>query len=247
MNLILLFPSDFKASGRVQLTGRRLHHVFDIIKPKLNDTLVVGLAGGHRGVARVVHLDGKSLELELSLTETPPPKLPVVLCVALMRPIVFKRVLQTAVSMGVERIIFFHSKKVEKSFWQSTSLEDDSIQEQVVLGLEQAKDTVIPEVFFYKKFKPFVEDVLPVLLKDRRGLVADPSGEILNMDRAAADPLVLVIGPEGGFIPYELEKFKEAGCQVVSLGERILKVETAIVMAVSRTAQVRPARLGGFC
>ena len=244
MNLILIFPSDFVAPDRVSLTGRRLKHALEILKPKVSDTLTVGLEGGMIGVGKVAALDAQALTLQVSLSEAPPPKMPVILCMALMRPIVLKRVLLAAASMGVEEIILFHSRQVEKSFWQSTALKEDELREQLILGLEQAKDTVLPKVSFQKRFKPFVEDILPGLIKGRKCpgslrdsartcLVADPSGEPLassDIQRSA----VIVIGPEGGFIAYELEKFREAGCKVVGLGQRILKVETAIVVLLSR-------------
>jgi RsmE family RNA methyltransferase len=48
------------------------------------------------------------------------------------------------------------------------------------------------------------------------------------------EPATLCIGPEGGFIPYEVDKLVEAGCEAVHLGSRILRVETAVPVLVSR-------------
>jgi RsmE family RNA methyltransferase len=172
MNLILLSPSDLlPGSNLACISGRRLRHVLEVLKPKLNDTLTVGLENGLIGEGRIVKLGHDKIELEVSLKDRPPAKVPAVLCCALMRPPVFRRVLQTAAAMGVRELHFFHSRRVEKSFWQSTSLRDQAVREELVLGLEQAKDTVFPEVHFHKRFKPFVEDVLPALLKDRTGIV----------------------------------------------------------------------------
>jgi RsmE family RNA methyltransferase len=232
MNLILLFPSDFTIPWRkVLLTGRRQAHVLEIHRASAGDALVVGVENGKVGQGRITRLTRDELEMDVVLEVDPPAKVPVVLCVAMMRPIVFKRVLQTAVTMGVEAVHVFHSKQVEKSFWQSTALKVDEVREQIILGLEQAKDTVLPEVRIHKRFKPFVEDVLPDLLEGRQGVVADPSGGALKV---TAKPKVLIIGPEGGFIPYELERFQSVGCEVIGLGPRILKVETAVSALLSR-------------
>jgi RsmE family RNA methyltransferase len=49
-----------------------------------------------------------------------------------------------------------------------------------------------------------------------------------------AQPTLLIIGPEGGFIPYEVEKMADSGAEPVALGERILRVETALTAALGR-------------
>jgi RsmE family RNA methyltransferase len=233
MNLILLFLGDFIAPGIVRVNGRRMEHVRDILKASTGETLAVGLANDRIGRGRVCRLDAQSLEMSVEFDTPPPEELPVILCLALMRPIVLRRALAAAVSMGVKSIVLFHSSRVEKSFWQSTALADAALREQMILGLEQAKDTVFPEVSFEKRFKPFVEDALPGLLRGRQGIVADPGGKVCAAG-ASRVPMVLVIGPEGGFVPYEIDLLAKAGCQRVGLGDRILKVETAITALLAK-------------
>lgn len=233
MNLILLFPSDIvPQTSRVVLTGRRQAHVLEIHRAAVGDVLIVGMENGKVGEGRITRLTACELEMDVTFLSDPPPKIPVILCVALMRPPVFKRVLQTAATMGVGSIHVFHSRRVEKSFWQSTAIKEVSIREQLVLGLEQARDTVLPPVLFHRRFKLFAEDVLPALLKGRQGIAADPSGSLVQFSTAI--PKVLVIGPEGGFIPHEIDRFRAAGCSVAGLGPRILRVETAITSFLAR-------------
>jgi 16S rRNA (uracil1498-N3)-methyltransferase len=102
-----------------------------------------------------------------------------------------------------------------------------------VLGLEQARDTVLPSVTLRRQFKPFVEDELPELLRNTVALVAHPAAAE-PFPRNTSKAATLIIGPEGGFIPYEIEKLQAAGCALVSLGERILNVETAVPALLSR-------------
>ena len=244
MNLILLSPSDLiPNTSRVLLTGRRQAHVREVHRAAAGDVLIVGMENGKVGEGRILRLTAREVEMEVRFLSDPPAKIPVILCVALMRPPVFKRVLQTAATMGVEEIHVIHTQRVEKSFWQSTAIKGVSIQEQLVLGLEQARDTVIPGVMFHKRFKPFVEDVLPGLLKGRQGIVADPAGDLIrghtlnSKDELSVCPRkVLLVGPEGGFIPHEITKFRDAGCRVAGLGPRILRVETAVTSLLARSA-----------
>ena len=111
----------------------------------------------------------------------------------------------------------------------------DKIHEQLILGLEQAIDTQLPEVHLHPYFKPFVEDRLDAIAGDSTRLVAHPVAT-QALPSKPLDDLTLVIGPEGGFIPYEIEKFAELGFSAVSLGPRILTVEVAVSSLLSRLA-----------
>ena len=234
MNLILIYPEDFlNTDGLVQLTGRRLKHVLDVHRAGLGDTLCVGLAGGRIGVGTVTRIEASLLEMQVRFDREPPPALPVTVILALPRPKVLRRALRLLSCMGVKRIYFLNSFRVEKSYWQSPFLDQASMQEQLVLGLEQAKDTVLPEVTLRFLFKPFVEDELPGLVKGTRPLVAHPSA-VAPVPRGAPDAVTLAIGPEGGFIPYEVEKLVACGFQPVSMGNRILNVEAAVPALLSR-------------
>lgn len=173
------------------------------------------------------------LEMEVRLERAPPPKLPLTLILALPRPKVFKRVLRTASAMGVNRIILINSFRVEKSFWQSPVVSDEGMREQLFIGLEQAKDTMLPEVLLRPLFKPFVEDELSGLIKGVLSLVAHPNASA-PCPRDIKQPAVLAIGPEGGFIPYEIEKFMSCGFLPMQIGERILSVETAVPALISK-------------
>jgi len=145
----------------------------------------------------------------------------------------FRRVLQTVSALGVKDIWVINAYKVEKSFWQTPWLADEALRENLSLGLEQARDTLMPKVHLRKRFKPFVEDELPALLQARPGIVAHP-GTSTPCPTHINRPATLCIGPEGGFTPYEVDKLVEAGCQAVHLGSRILRVETAVPVLIGR-------------
>lgn len=234
MNLLLLEDADFVDGDRVRLTGRRLKHLHEVHRAETGDRLRVGRLDGLMGEGRLITLDAEHAELQVSLDQPPPTKLPLTLILALPRPKMLKRVLQTVSAMGVPRLVLVNSYRVEKSFWQTPFLEAEAIREQLILGLEQARDTVLPEVSIEKRFKPFVEDRLPALAAGTLGLTGHP-GDYPSCPRAVQEPVTLAIGPEGGWIPYEVELLREAaGLQPVQLGERILRVETAVPALLAR-------------
>lgn len=234
MNLILLFHDDFiEGANRVRLQGRRLEHVIKVHRASTGDELCVGLAGGSIGAGKVTTISESVLEMEVRLDRMPPAALPVLLILALPRPKVLRRVLRSASALGVKKIVLLNCFRVEKSFWQSPFLSEASMREQLVLGLEQAKDTILPEVLLRPFFKPFVEDELPSLSKGTTALLAHPPAQS-PCPRNVERPVTLAVGPEGGFIPYEAEKFIAAGFLPVRVGERILSVETAVPVLISR-------------
>ena len=248
MNLILLDDADFTAapdpdsapgSGqRVVLRGRRLAHVRQVCRARVGDRLRVGRTGGDVGEGRVLRLTPDEIELEVVLDRAPPPPALVALVLALPRPPSLRKVLQQATAMGVKRIALIASRRVEKSYWQSHALEPAAVEQQLRLGLEQARDTRLPEVSLHPRFRPFAEDDLPRLLDGSLGLLADPDaakpcprGPVGSTGR-----ITLIVGPEGGFIPFELDLLRAQGVEAVGLGPRVLRVETAVVALLARLA-----------
>jgi RsmE family RNA methyltransferase len=233
LNLLLLEDGDFVAADRALLSGRRLKHLHEVHRAEVGDRLRVGRLDGLMGTGQLLRLDAEQAELSIELDQSAPGKLPLTLLLALPRPKMLRRVLQTISAMGVPRVVLLNSYRVEKSFWQTPFLEPAAIREQLILGLEQARDTVLPEIIIEKRFKPFVEDRLPALAAGSLGLIGHP-GAYPACPRAVDRAVTLAIGPEGGWIPYEVEKLQEAGLQPVQLGERILRVETAVTALLAR-------------
>ena len=234
MNLILIQESDFiEGSGNVRLSDRRFFHIRKVLRAKIGDELRVGLINDRIGVGRILEIADDFVEMEVLLKRDPPAALSVKLILALPRPIMLKRILQSVSSLGIKEIFLINSSRVEKSFWKSPVLQEQQLREQLILGLEQAGDTIFPRISLYSRFKPFVEDVLLSIIKDTIPLIAHPESD--KTCPCFKDKWVtLMIGPEGGFIPYEVAALKSLGFSVVSLGERILRVETAVSVLLSK-------------
>jgi 16S rRNA (uracil1498-N3)-methyltransferase len=234
MNLILLFESDFAGEpDRVRLSGRRLQHVRVVHQAEVGTELRVGVLNGPVGRGVITVLAPDVLEMQVVLDRSAPPALPVTLLLALPRPKSLKKVLQAVTAMGVKRIVLMNTWRVEKSFWESPVLQPAALQEQMVLGLEQARDTMLPAVTERRRFKPFVEDEVPDLIRGTRALVAHPDTATV-CPRAVSGAVTLAIGPEGGFIPYEVDLLRAQGFETVSLGARPLRVEHAVPALLGR-------------
>ena len=217
----------------MRLSGRRLTHVRETHRAELGDVLCVGLLDGLLGSGTVLRLDEEALEMHVELQQPPPAKLPLTLILALPRPKVLNRVLASATSLGVRSIHLVNAWKVEKSYWKSPRMAEENLLHQRALGLEQAKDTRLPELHLHRLFRPFVEEELPHIVQATQALVGHP-GALEPCPRQVGAPITLAVGPEGGWIEAELESLQRAGFRPVDLGPRILRTETAVAALVGR-------------
>ena len=233
MNLILLFEEDFVGDSLVRLRGRRRDHVARVHGAVAGDELIVGESGGKIGRGRIVRIDDEAIEMSVVLDSDPPPPLPLTLVLAVPRPKVLNRVVAAAASLGIKQIFLVNAWRVEKSYWKSPRLSEENLRMQAILGLEQARDTVLPSIATRRFFRPFAEDELPKIATGSTALVAHPYVE-RGFPRELVGRLTLAIGPEGGFIAQEIESLERAGFTPVSFGARILRVETALAALAGR-------------
>ncbi len=234
MNCLLLEEHEIDgATGHARLDGRRRRHADEILRAEKGDTLRVGVVDGQLGRAEILHLDRDVLELRVALDAEPPPKLPLHVVLALPRPPVFRRLLSTLASLGAESILVVGTSRTEKSFWNSHAIEADAVRERLLLGLEQSSDTRLPDVAFQRYFEPLVEEVLPTRIEGRSALLPHP-GSTQACPHAVDEPVSVFVGPEGGFVDYEVERLVRIGFEPVGLGARVLRVEPVIPLLVGR-------------
>lgn len=229
MNLLLLEPGEVAPDGTARLTGRRLVHARRVLAARPGDRLRVGELGGAIGEGEVLEVDEDAMLLRVSLHAPPPPRPGVSLVLALPRPKQLRRVLPALASLGVDRVALVNAARVEKSYFSARALEPRELRSLLALGLEQARDTRAPEVELRPLFRPFVEDELGSWCRGAgTRLVAHPSGDVDERPLPDGGPIVLAVGPEGGWVPFELELLRAAGFVPWSAGPRTLRVETAV-------------------
>jgi RsmE family RNA methyltransferase len=236
VNLLLLEPAETRGDEPVRITGRRLDHVRDVLAPSAGDELRVGVVGGRLGTARVAAVSEHELVLDPpALTDAPPPRAGIDLLLAVPRPKALARLLPAIAALGIDRLVLVNAARVEKSYFTADVLEPASIAALLRLGLEQARDTTAPEVLVRPRFRPFVEDECDTLLAGVEvRLLAHPPTSDPCPARGGAARIALAVGPEGGWVPFEVELLAARGFRPVSLGPRVLRVETVVPLLVGR-------------
>lgn len=234
MNVLILEDRDFTSETQALVTGRRHIHLTTILKTTPGSPLNLGRLNGKLGRGRVLAVDENATRIEIeNLDKPPPPCLPLTLILGLPRPKMLQRTLQTLATMGVEKLCLIQTSRVEKSFWQTPLLQPEAVHEQLLLGLEQGKATQMPLVEYHTRFRPFIEDRLPQLCQSRRRLIAHP-GAAHAPSAFPAEPTLLAVGPEGGFLDAEVAEFAARDFVPIHLGPRILRVETAIPVLLAK-------------
>ena len=233
MNIILLRESDWTGGQSVCLSDYRAQHIISIIQPALGQSLRVGLINGHKGIGTVTAIDQAMVQLDVALTEAPLTRHPTRLVLALPRPKMLRRILRTVAEFGVEELHLIHSYRVEKSFWQSPYLQKGKVEAALIQGLERSGDTILPVVTEHRRFKPFMEDSLSSIAAERDLVIAHPSGEY-RLQTEEGQKRCLLVGPEGGFIDYEIQLAQSLGATVAHLGNRIMSVDTAVCAVLAR-------------
>jgi len=240
MNIILIEPEEI-VDHCVTLTDRRAKHIVKVLGSEVGDSLRVGVINGLQGTGEVLAVHNKQsyrVELAIELAKGSNRQSCIDLLLALPRPIMLKRIFSQTAALGVGRFYLIHARRVEKSYWSGSIIEEEQYRFHLLQGLEQAMDTSLPEVEFHRRFKPFVEDVLPTI-KNRYShlLLAHPGAVSSLLEMMIEKPVkkvLLAVGPEGGWIDYEIDKLKGQGFTPFTIGDRILKVDTAVIALHSR-------------
>jgi RsmE family RNA methyltransferase len=230
VNLLLLHEGDFLPDGTARLTGRRLAHAREILHASQGDALRVGQIGGLVGTGVVLSISTDELLLRVDLVDLPPDRPDIELILAMPRPKALRKVLPAVASLGVDRVVLVNAARVEKSYFDSKVL--GSAFELFCEGLEQARDTRPPELLIRDRFRPFVEDELRGLFPEGQRLLAHPQAPPAPPARDIGSRKVVAIGPEGGWVPFEVELLRAHGFLPFSLGPRALRVEVAVAYAL---------------
>jgi RsmE family RNA methyltransferase len=234
MNIILLSSKDHWLDDHsVLLRDERAIHICDVLKANVGEHLRVGLRDGLQGQGEVQSIQAGVVHLTVELHEPPPPRHRFDLVLALPRPKMLRRIFRAVAEFGVSNLYLINSARVEKSYWQSPLLKADAIDQALVAGMERSRDTVAPRVHCCPRFRPFVEDQLIQICAGRPCWIADMDAPRALSD-SSATPAVVMIGPDGGFVPFEIALAEQTTAKRVHLGNRVLSVDTALTSALAQ-------------
>lgn len=234
MNLILLQPEEVQ-DCRAVLNDERAKHIRKVLKAEPGKELRIGILNGPLGIGTVESVSAHEVALSCVFEDEPRPRPSVDLLLAMPRPKVLKRMWAQLAALGVGKILLLRAEKVERYYFDSHVIDPDFYNKLLMEGLQQARCTHLPKVQIEPLFKPYIEDRFGSEFSNHWKLLADPSGErrIRDFQSLENRRVLLAIGPEGGWTPYEVEMLKTRGFELIRMGDRILRTDTATIGLIS--------------
>jgi 16S rRNA (uracil1498-N3)-methyltransferase len=228
MNVILLRASELDAERRWRATGERAAHMIRVLHVGTGSVVRIGQIDGPLGTGTVEGVDGGAVDLRCKFETAPPPRPAVDLLLALPRPKVMRRLWAQLAALGVHSIMLTNAERVERHYFDTHILTRECFEPLLIEGLQQARDTWLPDVSIHRQFKVLVEDDLGRLCGSGVRLLAD-AGAGSDLTRIDTQRVLLAVGPEGGWNDYERELLRAHGFETFSIGPRTLRTDTACV------------------
>jgi 16S rRNA (uracil1498-N3)-methyltransferase len=222
----------------VVLEGEEHHHLAKVVRMKAGETVWLFDAGGYRYRARVeaVEKDRAVLEL-LERADPEEPRLKLVLAQAFLPAKKIELILQKASELGVSGFIPVETVRSLKSPVDRSGRKTERWARIAREAIKQSKGAAAPSVSPPRTLKSLLAEPgegLRVFLSERGG---KPLRIVLLEAEENGPPrpssMTVFVGPEGGWTEAEEKSFREAGCEAISLGRRVLKAETAALAAVA--------------
>ncbi|TMV19208.1 16S rRNA (uracil(1498)-N(3))-methyltransferase [Paenibacillus thermoaerophilus] len=230
--------------GTVAIAGDDAHHIARVMRARPGDKLIVSDGSGREAlvVLSAVAPDRAEGRIERMLEADAEPAVEVWVAQSLPKGDKFELILQKGTEIGAARFLPFVSARTVVQYDAKKEAKRMERWRKIVKeAAEQAHRNRIPEIAQPMGWKELLRrlpesglalfcyerpDGLPLRRALREARASSPDGSVPG-------PVLLIIGPEGGFAEEEADQAAAAGAKIVSLGKRILRTESASLVALS--------------
>lgn len=226
------FVSEEQINGEnAYIEGSDVNHIVNVLRMKPGEELLISVKGDWDYLCKIVDIDSERVNLKV-LESMEQRELPVniTLLQGIPKSDKLEMIIQKAVELGVSEIIPVKTKrvvvKIEEKKQASKVNRWNAIAESAA---KQSKRSIIPKVsepMSIDNALEIVKDFGVKLIPYENADGIDKTRKILDSMDKTKD-IAVFIGPEGGFEEAEVERIKNSGFEVITLGKRILRTETA--------------------
>jgi 16S rRNA (uracil1498-N3)-methyltransferase len=224
-------------NGKVGVTGPLARHLSVSLRVRPGELLWLGVAGGPRYRVRITASSRDRLDTEV-VSESPPPPITtpqITLGLALIQGSHMDWAIQKSTELGVARLVpVVTTRSVVRPRPGSADHQAERWQRIAREAAQQSMRWNIPEVATPASFNAWCAEGDPGASKLL--FWEDPRGTTLRehlRGKSKPDSVMMAVGPEGGFEHDEVEEAVRNGFELVSLGPRILRTESAVLAALA--------------
>ena len=256
MHRFYIPPENWTPDSPV-LVEAEAHHARDVLRMKPGDKAVLFNGRGRELTAEAVEVGRSEIRFrKLHETGTPPLRCRITLGQAIPKGKNMDLIVQKAVELGAAGIAPLISERTIVDLDPEEAVQKQAKWQQVAIeAAKQCGQNWLPRVEAPRKLKDFFSSSSAAAVHDRRGAAADRDLRLIASLQSDAQPLkkiladyamenpaandqrpssvLMLIGPEGDFTPAELSLAKTHGCEPITLGPIILRVETAAIYCLS--------------
>lgn len=235
MNLVLFEPGELDAP--LPAADPRAQHILKVLRRAPGETFVAGVVDGPLGTAALLAAGEDGLRIAFSPEREPPPLPPVTLLIGLPRPQTARDILRDATTLGAACIHFVATERSDPNYATASLWTSGEWRRHLLAGAAQACDTRLPIVTWTCRMDEVLAELLPLSSETRR--LALDNYEATTSLRSALAPdgagakRVLALGPERGWGAKDRAALRAAGFTLCSLGERVLRLETAVTATLA--------------
>jgi len=217
--------AEVEVGGRLSLTGAEAKHAATVNRTRTGESVLIGNGRGLVASGEVLVSTNTELTIDVeSVSRVPRPTPAITLVQALAKGDRDELAIQAATELGVDAVVPWSASR-SVSRWEGAKVAKGR-ERWATIVREAAKQSIrawTPEVAELATTKQ-----IAAVASGARVLVLEPDAEapLTGVEPDGRD-LVLVVGPEGGIAPQELDAFRAAGAQLVRLGDTVLRTSTA--------------------
>jgi RsmE family RNA methyltransferase len=211
----------------------RFEHVRGVLRMREGDRFDVGVINGPAGKATIESLEKERMNISVEWGERPPVPPPVYLLVGMCRPATARKILTTAPTLGVRGIVFSGCGRSDPAYGKSSLWTGGESRQRLIEGAEQAFDTFVPDLRVCEDL-PEAVDFLKGMVSRRFMLdVYEGARPLSLIEIPKEEPVCLAVGPERGWNTNDRKFMRDNGFDLVSLNNRVLRVETAVAVGLT--------------